>query len=503
MKLALEIMIILKSACRLILQPIFLTSIKHGSDHDGQVASKLFLSHVLAGLFVIFGVVSGENTSDDTVVLGKWAVLTVSVSFGLISILSLLISSCRKRQITQCGNTNEDPSIHLQLGFLWIFSLAFVTYLSLKIIIFLECVVTRPDDTVFNSFLFFSNLIYFLFIVSQIVLLTYYKRTQLKSSFHLHFSIVCIISANFSLWYSSTIHNMFANGNSTGVYNNSCFHASEIQRTLGRKVSSMLLPPQLEFCILASALLLTLWQQAQECKTNEVHSTYCLLSGDVNAKCVYVASKGINGIYILALIFGMIINSLHFISTVLLNFAYEWKNKNMTVVYDVGQILYSISVCVIVYVCSHQMKLNFMFTRRSLIFREYILIFSSVGIMAFFTFEVLAGFSGISFSKFIIFSSTFGMLETFLQTLLLINSSRFKILQSGSKVISSCSIILVITNLTYWLENSYNKGIVLLTRNNDNSSFNFVDIILVPLIVFYRFFSGISAYSMYKRFKIK
>ncbi|XP_061193410.1 uncharacterized protein LOC133201637 [Saccostrea echinata] len=296
---------------------------------------------------------------------------------------------------------------------------------------------------------------------------------------------------------------MFANGNSTGVYNNSCFHASKIQKTLGRKVSSMLLPPQLEFCVLASTLLVALWKNAQECQTAERRTTYSFLTGDMHDRHTYAVSKGVNGIYILALIFGIFINVPHFISTILLNFVYKWKNKSVIIVYDIGQSLISLSTFVIVYVCSRKIKLDSNFTKKPLIIREYILILSSTGIMAYFTFEFLAGVSGFTISKFIILSSISGMLETFLQTLLLINSCRYTMLQSGSNVISSCSIILVITNLTYWLENSYNRSIISLTRYNDHNNVNYMDIILVPLMIFYRFFSGISAYSMYKRFKIE
>ncbi|XP_062577893.1 uncharacterized protein LOC134239755 [Saccostrea cucullata] len=392
----------------------------------------------------------------------------------------------------------KDPSVNLQLGFLWIFGLANMVYLSIKIIIYFECLVKTTNDDAHNTFLIFSNIIYLVFLILQTVLLTYNKEAQFQSTFFLHFSIASILAANFSIWYSSTINNMFAQGNTTHFQNRSCFHASEIQKLLGRNLSIMLLPPQLEFCILASTLLVSLWQNASKLQSLGQSSAFSEIHSDNNTT---FNTRKMDGYDVLALIFGIFVNLPILISTVLLDFVYEWKNKDLIIVLDCSETLSALCTCIIVYVCCQKLKSYSNSVRKQMIFREYILILSSTGIMAYFTFGCLASMSGLTLSKSTIVSRIFGILETFLQTLLLVSYHRYTLREYGSKCIAACGMILVITNLMYWLQDSYNRNIFTKTRYIGFIEWHKMEILLVPLMVFYRFFSAMSAYSMYKKFK--
>lgn len=97
---------ILKNACRIILLPLFPVSRRNTTPRDGEVASKLFLSHLLAGSVVFFGVLSAQKAVIDEVFVGKWTAITVSICVGFITVLSLLISSYRQRLQVQLTGTD-------------------------------------------------------------------------------------------------------------------------------------------------------------------------------------------------------------------------------------------------------------------------------------------------------------------------------------------------------------------------------------------------------------
>ncbi|XP_052711134.1 uncharacterized protein LOC128185589 [Crassostrea angulata] len=495
---------ILKNACRIILLPLFPVSRRNTTPRDGEVASKLFLSHLLAGSVVFFGVLSAQKAVIDEVFVGKWTAITVSICVGFITVLSLLISSYRQRLQVQLTGTDEDPSINLQLVFLWGFGFALIIFLSINIVTYLQCAIDRPDDFPHSIFLLLVHFLYILFTVCQVVLLTYNKRSILKATIQFHFSIVCILAVNFALWYSSTMHTLFATGNkTTGFFNRSCFHSSDIQNKLGNQVSPILLPPQIEFYILASTLLISLWQNAKRYGVTQRTEACQLSNVGSREKLGTHLPTGENGKNILAVTLAIFINVPVLITTVLLDFVYDWENKYVVICLDVSETLSAICSCVLVYACLRNISTVSVNSTKSLLVRDYILILSSTGMMAYFMIGVVASMSGYTLSKSTVVSRVFGMLETFLQTYLLTRSSRHTAdgNRRESTCISFCALILVISNLTYWLLDSYNKHMITKSRYIGFKDWNVVEVLFIPLVTFFRFFSGMGAYSMYMKFK--
>ena len=151
---------------------------------------------------------------------------------GLLATFSLLVTSCRRRSKIPMNEKGDNPSINFHLVFLRVFALSMLIYLSVNIIIYIREAFYESEDFVHSVFLVFVNILYILFTVSQIVFLSYNKRSILNATIHLHFSIVCLLAANLSLWYtlcSSTVDTLPTKGNKTaGFQNRSCFHSSEI-----------------------------------------------------------------------------------------------------------------------------------------------------------------------------------------------------------------------------------------------------------------------------------
>lgn len=145
---------------RLLLLPLFPVSRRNATPRNGEVSSKLFLSHVLAGIVVIFGVLSGEKANRDEVFISKWAAIALCICVGLLAVLFLLVLSCRQRP--DVIPVDEDPSINLQLVFLWGFGLAMMIYLCINIAIYLQCAIDRPDDYLHSIFRLLVNLLFIL-----------------------------------------------------------------------------------------------------------------------------------------------------------------------------------------------------------------------------------------------------------------------------------------------------------------------------------------------------
>lgn len=186
-----------RQVCRLLLLPLFPVSIRNKTPRDGEVASKLFLSHVLAGIVVLFGVLSGQKAVLEKIFFSKWAAIIICICVGVLAVLSLLISSYRQRPRVQSTGTEEDSSIILQLTFLWGFGLALMIYLGINIVTYFQCAMKRPDDFAHSIFLILVDSLYIMFTVFQVMFLTYNKRYILKATIHLHCSIANLFIANF------------------------------------------------------------------------------------------------------------------------------------------------------------------------------------------------------------------------------------------------------------------------------------------------------------------
>ena len=494
----------LRNAGNLLLQPLFPMSKRNRTPRDGQIASKMFLSHSVGALIIFFAVFSEDKAILYRMFITKWSMLTVCISVGFLAAISLLVYSCRQRSRVILCAKDDDPSINLQLVFLWVFALSMMISLSVNIIIYMRCALYESEDFAHSVFLVLVFISYILFTVLQTVLLTYNKRSVLKNTIHLHLSVVFILIANFSLWYSSTVHTILAKGNKTaGFQNKSCFHSSEIQKKLGSKITVILFPPELEFYVLASTLLISLWQNSTRILNSETSAMEGVLSSDYDGEHSQQISMRVNGKQILALTVGILINIPIVISVVLLDFVFEWQSINVKISMDIFETFSSLCSCVLICMCCYRMKSISTFSRRPFLIREYILILSSTGIVAFFMIEIVANLTRYSLSKTTTLSRVFGILETYLQTYLLLNSSRrmSRECREGSPIISFSAIILVISNFTYWLLDSYNRHILTKARYANQTKWDSMEIFLFPVVTFYRFFAGMSAYSMYKIFK--
>jgi hypothetical protein len=135
---------------------------------------------------------------------------------------------------------------------------------------------------------------------------------------------------------------------------------------------------------------------------------------------------------------------------------------------------------------------------------DFLFILSSSGMTSFFTLGFLTGlYSESVVHRTILSRNLFSMIEIYLQTSLLMQATRYHSDGRPSPWISSCAVILMVINLTYWFVNSCNDHIFFegYDKVAEIRIWIYAEYILVPLLIYYRFSSAMNAYSLYYRFK--
>lgn len=499
---------------KILAHPIFPTKHRHKFNSNGQQVTFLVFLHVVCGIFVIVGINAAGQTRHEAANLTTWIVVMTSVAVGLVSLFVLLALGCKKQLTTRQNIKNErsDPSLNLKIIFLWIFGIAVIGHVTLNFAIYIECIDSYSLDSMRAIFSVISNIILFLFIIIQLSFITYYKNSMIIQSMIVSLASAFILVANFVMWYNTMVSNihvfeMMGNTTITRYSNESyCFRTSNIQLRLVRTLSPYLLPLRMEFCILSSSFIVCHWRcPVDDPRVKDTNQTYEDLSQSDGRRESGV-KRHIHGLHIFALVFGISINLPTFTSIVLLSFAYNWKNNGAFLTLHIGKSLTAFSTITTVYVCGHHLNKYFSNSWRQtrLTANEYILVLTSSGKVAYYMLSVLAAIEYPTPMKMFICSRLISIVEIFLQTSFLIKVRRFHTNGKNSIAISAGGIILTLTNLISWFINSYNQNKFmnnLETIALGQESWLYVNSTLVPLLVFYRFFSGMDAYSFYHKFK--
>ncbi|XP_062609913.1 uncharacterized protein LOC134271719 [Saccostrea cucullata] len=437
------------------------------------------------------------------------------VTIGLSSFVTLIIAAFRSKLTTDGNNlTNTaDPSLNLRIVFLWIFGLAVIVHISINTAIYVECIPFISTKSVEATFSLLSSIILILFLLIQLSFISYYRGIRFIQTTIVNFSCIFILVANFVIWFNTFISdiNVFHHGNDTVPrYSNAsyCFRTSKIQKGLAKHVTSFLIPKRMEFCILASSFIFWFLRWSSD-ETNEKLNYYTNKHFRGGSTSVTEEGRHIIGQHIFAGAFGIFMNVPFFLTTVLLIFALNWESEDAILALQIGEVLSSLCIILPIYVSSYHLKKYFCDSRRpeKLTANEYLLILSSSGTMAYYMFGTVTAFTlpgNFTHLKTFLCTRIILMLETFLQTHFLIQIRRFRPKGQSSLFISSGGVNLMMTNMNHWILNSTNKPSChrnLETKLVDCQSWLYIINILIPLMLFYRFFSGISGYAIYYKFK--
>ena len=146
--------------------------------------------------------------------------------------------------------------------------------------------------------------------------------------------------------------------------------------------------------------------------------------------------------------------------------------------------------------------------------KEYILILSSAGAVAYSTFALLSGVMCRSedpitknVALIVIIENIVNIVAIYLQTVLIIYGGRCE-QKAGTQTkligVQNVFVFLVITNMVSWFNNSFISNRLeysSLQYGFYSSSWNIINETVFPFVIFYRFHSAMDMYEMYRKFR--
>ena len=497
---------------RILAHPIFPASANTESNASGQKVTFLLFVHVVSGLFVFIGLYAAEQARSDQANVGNWLIVIVFITIGVISFFCLIIRGCQNKLRAQGITVTRmaDPSLNLRIFFLWIFGVAVIIQVLINLAIYIQCISLMPLRNIRVVFTMMSNVTMLMFLLIQTSFISYYRNATFVKNAVVNIASIVILTANFVVWFNTVVSSinvfdMYANITIPRYSNESyCFRTSSIQTELGSKVRPFLLPPRLEFCILASSFIISFWRWPIE--REQENTEYTINMSNNYIRTSTERHNQVIGPHVFVTIFAIVLNTPIFVTKMLLVFAFNWTKQDVFFTMHLGQCVSSVCIIIAIYVCSYHLirRYDNCWRQERLTTNEYILIICSSGMMGYFVIGFLTAFSSPIPVYMFFVSRIIAMLETFLQTYFLLKLKRCIIEGRSSVFISSTGILMMIKNLIFWFLYSYNSSyhtteldVVLV----DDKTWLYIYNILGPVMTFYRFFSGMISYSVYFKFK--
>jgi hypothetical protein len=118
--------------CSILVLPILPKSQQLDVSKSAQKVTLLLFLHTISGLSVIIGIYATGQASSEDAILKCWVVVMVVITVGLFSLVILIIAGCRNTLPTlrTLETKMSDPSLNLRIGFLWLFGLVVMQFIS-------------------------------------------------------------------------------------------------------------------------------------------------------------------------------------------------------------------------------------------------------------------------------------------------------------------------------------------------------------------------------------
>ncbi|XP_061162575.1 uncharacterized protein LOC133171789 [Saccostrea echinata] len=486
------------------------------NDVDEEISPTLTFAHLVSCLCVVLGIYSGKQTTNDTARFVVWGLVMGLVSCGVLALFVLIFSNSFIHNETNIL-IPKDYSLNLRIIFLWIFGLSVILHSAVNLAITIECFYLTSQDAIMYIGII-STLMFIFFIILQIGTITYFRNYHFKKSTQVNFAIVFLSLANFAVWFNSVVSSLngtySTNPNatvnmSTFQKETECFFSSKIQTELAQKLLPFLLPARMEFFILASSFILSFWHSSSEQQQCEIHFDLEETGTEESQEILPLLPRSSQNraSNVVVIMISVILNLPTFLTWLLLSFVYTDNNEGLSNSYEICNCINSIATIIIVYIAFDHLSKTYSMSKyqRPLTTSETILVFSSAGVVAYSTYGLLFGLQGnVEEHLAILFRNFIEIIETFLQTSLLIQCQRYILSERKSPLLSSFALILTITNLINWFlysiyQNVPTEGREKIVGNRRNWAY--VQTILVPLLIFYRFTSALNSYSLYQLIK--
>lgn len=456
---------------------------------DNELLSVVLFSSVAAVLITVITNYAGHQITHDMARFVVWGViLLVLVISVLFEIMAFFMMSKKKK----CSTAPESET-YMRLTFLWLCGLVMTLYPVFAIVRVVDCVWKIHYNTTYAVCSVLTYVLYTLFYILQMVLVTYNRFRRMHSSFLSRGCIAITSMANLTIWTNSFVSDVY------GLYSQTHFNLSgsalknEIQCQINSSINSeflkvlpYLIPYRLEFSVMATILLCRLWPS--EYGSNENRTTDNRVSNMLSG---YSAFGFVFGIFMAFPIFLSCVGKFAFKKNIELVFlTKEW-----------GFLLTNInSFCFIIWLTyATRNRQNTQPVSAGL--NTYLLILSLMGVFAFSMINTtksifsVAGPSNVHLAREI---ST--LVTSFYQTQLLL---KLKGSACGRVSEKAVCLVLLVYNISLWIHNTMTGYSKLTVSQHTKETFTphtltIIRHVLVPLCALFHFQSGIEFYALSK-----
>ncbi|XP_052716589.1 uncharacterized protein LOC128189144 [Crassostrea angulata] len=493
---------------------------------DGSLSSMVTIACLTAITFVVIGIYA---KSEDP---GKLTIAITTMTFvltamALFAIVLIAVLAFRKRhEWFIAADIKDDAAEKFKGKFLWLFSLGIIMKNALSLAINIDCFNKEAGKNIVTAFMV-VHIVSILYFCIQTGFISYFKDYRFRSSVRINYGILIVLLANLTLWFTSIVLNedSVPNTNLTHAYGITgemiCFYNSSIYN-LRHQSLKVLNPCQIEYALLATSFMLSLWPSVKK----EIHDTQDSVNlVNIEESCdeyTPLLRRRKNRTtdptdiradeprhrspipFFLAILFGLILNLPVIIATVLTFFGID--SEGFGYFRDASMASYKLAMLIMVFILFFHLakygKSNNI--KRKLSSTEYILVFANAGTIAVCTFEFIMSLNN---HRYILMSEKIlDIILTFLQTTLIMHSTRVTIKETLDSVIAAeyVCLLLSICNIVLWVGDSFNnmENSVTSLQNSNNSKTNKVmKYVIFPILVFYRFHASIDLFGLFSRMR--
>jgi len=503
--------------------------------HDGTISASVM---VLCFLSVIF--VFTESQTNDENSLIRIAVLlsllSCMVILGIIACIGIaVVIKCKGFDFLTRDRTNTTPTL-LRKIFLWFFGIGTIIYCSFKMIRQIVC--QKDIIAVFRFSDSNAEIVYYvsvtIFVILEMVFMTVFLSYRFKHSALLHYAMLSMLSANFSVWFytfslEKTIISKKVNGtdtNTTALQN--CMVNSSISHFINGSYP-VLSPMYLEFSLVTITMILEIWVPVKMTKseqTREIQEELGNIDDEDEERSPLISSRStstdsfqssleqayrINVSSSLSFYLQILLSVIIFLPLLICNVIQVSSFKafsDMHFVVYVYSIFYKVIMFFVIlygfFSLAHSCKpVRY---NKSLRVREYMLLLAAFGMFQIYIFQMLAASqSSSAAAKTGLVENILSMPVDYLQTIFLIQASRFtkSDTATNSKTMEGTCLVLMLMNFGLWLIDSF-LGTQYFPKISQqvfgHDQWSFVNTILFPVAVFFRFSTSFGYHRLYHFF---
>ncbi|KAK3084054.1 hypothetical protein FSP39_007392 [Pinctada imbricata] len=506
---------------------------------DGSLSSTVTIACLTSVIFVIIGVYTAKAEIVTKARYIMWSLNCTLIIFGMVALGMISVLAYKNRSTWFVRPSRGHGDWNLKGKFLWVFGLAVILDTSFNLASNIQCI-SNSQYTGYHIAFASQDLIYITFFSIQLAFLTYFRNFKFESSVRINYGILMVLLVNLCLWFHAVVADTnieiqdYMNqtkSNNTDLKEMVCVFNSTIKKFQG-KILRYLIPARIEAALLSTSFLLSMWPsirdntmfslQPMSSNDFDVDERQPLLTGTGNGNAPTAhASRRHPASFFASMLYGTSINIIMVVSTLVFVFAFENQERSRRDMYPVWRgilISYKFSMLIMVLIVFR------IFAKygedddseSNLTATEYILIFSSAGAAASYTFEFIGALqipeSENTIKGMILADSALDIITKYLQTILIISFKDALLRRySGCISLEYLYVLLAVSNFLLWCGNSFvnvnlssmnfpnEKNGGLFGHDSKINSFN--RYVLNPIIIFYDFHASMDLFEMYMKLR--